>query len=151
MERIVDVLKAWQPYIESIESWEALAKDVTPKDTDCGPVYELPNPIDRPNESFAISDMREIALAEPHAHTNGETEIYFVLSGLGKTFVGKEKHELRKGVSVVIPPDTIHLTVPEDNLVLAVVNTPPFNPDNVVEPSDEQKAVAKTIAGLNND
>ena len=148
MADIKEVLDTWQPYVSEIESWQDLVKDVTPKDTECGPVYELPNPVDRPGESFAISDMREVAIAEPHAHTNGETEIYFVLSGLGKTFVGKERHELRKGVSVVIPPDTIHLTIPEDDLVLAVVNTPPFSPDNVVELSDEQKAVARRIAGL---
>ena len=58
---------------------------IHPKPTGCGPVYELKNPIERPNESFAIADMREIQVAEPHYHP--ETEIYFVLEGRGRMFI----------------------------------------------------------------
>lgn len=126
------VVEAWEPYIQSIDNWETLVKGVTPKDTTCGPAYELPNPIDRPNESFAIADMRDIAFAEPHYHINDETEIHFVLEGLGFTVVGGKERYVKKGDVIVTPPDTSHFTVPDKNLVIAVVNTPPFNHLNVV-------------------
>jgi len=65
--------------------WQEVVEGITPKDTYCSPVYEPKSPLDRPNESFAIADMREIKVAEPHYHTNGETETYFILSGSGLT------------------------------------------------------------------
>ncbi len=45
------------------------------------------------------------------------------------------------GVVVVIPPETAHFTLPKENLVLAVINTPPFNPNNVVLLEDSNASV----------
>lgn len=126
----------WTAYTNTISDWEALVEGVTPKQTDCGPVYDLPNPIHRPNDSFAIADMRKIEITGPHYHTNGEIEIYIVLTGLGRLFVGGEETELKPGVVSVTPLETTHFTIPTENLVLAVVNTPAFNPDNAVSVSD---------------
>ena len=74
------LVETWQEYLKTV-NWQELIKGVDPKQTDCGPVFELDNPLDRPSENLAIADMRGIALAGPHYHTGGESEIYFVLEG----------------------------------------------------------------------
>jgi hypothetical protein len=66
-----DAIGAWTQYLKTAPGWQELVKGITPKATDCGPVYELPSPIDRPNEGFAISDMRDISVAGPHYHATG--------------------------------------------------------------------------------
>lgn len=129
---IQEVIVAWKPYINSIADWKELVAGVTPKATGCGPVYELPNPLNRPNESFAIVDMRKIKSTEPHKHINGEAEIYFVIQGAGMVLVGDKKIAIAKGSIVVTPSETTHVTYPESDLVIACVNTPPFNPKNYV-------------------
>jgi len=134
-KEIEDVLAAWQPYVNAIEDWKGDVErlGLKPKETGCGPVYEFGNPLpERAPEEFAIADMRNILVAEPHYHPNGETEIYIILSGLGKVIVGGREIEVQKGSIVVTPPDTTHFTIPRDNLVLAVINTPSFNPANYV-------------------
>jgi mannose-6-phosphate isomerase-like protein (cupin superfamily) len=127
-----EVAKVWKTYLDNVTDWQKLVKGIAPKQTGCGPVYELSNPIVRPNESFAIADMRNLKFAEPHFHKGNETEIYIVLAGKGVTVVGGEEIELSRGVVVVTPPNTAHFTIPVDNLVLAVINTPPFDFTNNV-------------------
>jgi mannose-6-phosphate isomerase-like protein (cupin superfamily) len=142
---INEVVDVWQTYVDGIEDWQKVVNGLTAKDTQCGPVYDvIPNPPevgDRPDEGFAIADMRGVRVAEPHYHTNGETEIYIVISGLGKTIVKDQAFELEPGTVVVIPPETAHYTLPKENLVLGVVNTPPFNPANVVNLTESNSAV----------
>lgn len=125
-----DVIAAWQRYIAEMGDWQKVAEGVTPKQTYCGPVYEPASPLDRPNESFAISDMRAVKVAEPHYHAGGETEIYFILSGSGLSVVGGKELQINAGDVIVTPPNTAHFTVPKENLVLIVINTPSFNPAN---------------------
>lgn len=140
-EQMDSVVAAWKPFIDGIDDWTALVEGLEPKATGCGPVYEPANPIPgRGNESFAIADMRNVRVAEPHYHPNGETEIYMVLSGLGKIVVGGKQSEIEKGSVVITPPDTTHFTVPVRDLVLAVINTPSFDPANYkpITESDEQ-------------
>ncbi len=131
MTNIKTVLGAWKPYLDGV-NWKKLIKGVAPKQTGCGPVYELPNPIDQPHESFAIADMRKLKVAEPHYHANGETEIYFVLQGSGLVVVGHEERKVKRGSVIITPPDTAHFTIPASDLVLAVINTPPFKPENYI-------------------
>jgi mannose-6-phosphate isomerase-like protein (cupin superfamily) len=129
------VVTAWTDYIGLMDDWQVLVKGVAPKRTGCGLIYELDNPIsrpDRPGESFAIADMRGLAVAEPHYHRGGETEIYVVITGTGWVLVGETKEQLTPGSVVVTPSGTGHATFPEENLVLAVINTPPFKADNYV-------------------
>ncbi len=132
---IQKVLDVWQPYVDSIDDWQVIVGDIKPVATGCGPVYEVPNPLDRSNESFAIADMRSIEYAQPHFHANDETEIYFVLQGRGQVVVGYEVLSVEKGNTVVTPSGTAHYTIPnqKEGLVLAVVNTPPFNPENNID------------------
>jgi len=132
MTDIKAVLDAWKPYLHAVQEWEKLVQGVEPKATGCGPVYELPNPINRPNESFAIADMTNLKAAEPHYHANGETEIYYVLQGSGLVVVGRKEHQVQRDSMIVTQPDTAHFTIPITDLVLAVINTPPFKPENYI-------------------
>lgn len=142
---IEEVVAAWQAYVDAIQDWQALVSGIAPKSTPCGPIYDIiPNPpemSDRTNEGFAICDMRELSIAGPHYHTNGEIEIYLVISGTGTTYVAGEPQELKPGVAIVTLPETAHFTVPGKDLVLAVINTPPFNPNNVVDITESDPRV----------
>jgi mannose-6-phosphate isomerase-like protein (cupin superfamily) len=122
------MITVWAEYLDSIDDWQMLVKGVEPKRTGCGLIYELDNPIDRfdrpdqpgePGESFAIADMRGLAVTEPHYHANGETEIYVVITGTGSVLLGKDLQKLEPGSIIITPPDTGHATFPEENLVLA--------------------------------
>jgi mannose-6-phosphate isomerase-like protein (cupin superfamily) len=127
---IEELIAAWQQYMITMGDWQKVVEGTIPKETGCGPVYEPINPLKRPNESFAVADMREVKAAEPHYHTNGETESYFIISGSGVTVVGGEKLKIQKDDVIVTPPDTAHFTIPEQNLVMLVINMPPFNLKN---------------------
>lgn len=140
-KQMEEVVAAWKPYLDAVEDWHQVVEGVEPKPTGCGPVYELPNPVNRPNESFAIADMRELEVTEPHYHANGETEIYVVLQGLGTIVVGMKEQRIEKGSVIVTPPDTTHFTIPDSDLVLAVINTPPFKPENYVVVSETDHKV----------
>jgi mannose-6-phosphate isomerase-like protein (cupin superfamily) len=128
--QIEELITAWQQFISKIDDWRELVEGVVPKQTFCGPVYEPTSPLSRPNESFAIADMRQVKVAEPHYHANGETEVYFVLSGTALTVVGGKELQIKAGDVIVTPPETAHFTIPKGDLVLVVINTPPFNPEN---------------------
>jgi mannose-6-phosphate isomerase-like protein (cupin superfamily) len=148
MADIQETVAAWEGYLRTIDDWHKLIDGIEPKIGGCGLVYEIPNPIDRPNESFAIADMRELDVSEPHRHINGEVEIYTVLQGIGKIAVGTDIYELKPGVTIVTPPDTMHITIPTGNLVLAVVNTPPFNADNYIAMTENDPVVADALQKL---
>jgi len=139
---IKPLIDAWQPYVAAVEDWQTLVEGVEPKATGCGPVYELDNPIGRSDESFAVADMRGIEFAQPHYHANGEVEVYFVLHGLGRVVVGNEILQVEKGSVVVTPSGTVHYALPdkEQGLVLAVVNTPPFELANNIDVSETDPA-----------
>lgn len=138
---IDELITAWQQYVSTLDNWQELIQGVTPKQTYCGPVYEPNSPLNRPNESFAIADMRNVKVAEPHYHTNGETEIYFIISGSGLTVVGNEELQVKAGDVIVTPPETVHFTIPRENLVLIVINTPPFNPNNNIHVDEAEQEV----------
>lgn len=120
----------WQRHISSID-YHALIKNTVPRISGCGLIYELKHSFNDTNVSLAITDMRFVHYAEPHYHPI-ETEIYIVLRGSGLIVVGNKEHIAQKDSVVVIPPDTAHFTIPETNLMLAVVNIPAFNPENYI-------------------
>lgn len=148
MADMSEVVGAWKAYLDTAPDWRELVEGIEPKNGGCGLVYELPNPIDRPGESFAIADMSGLDISEPHYHANGETEIYIVLQGMGRIAVGTEFHDLAIGLTIITPPNTIHCTKPADDLVLAVINTPPFEMDNYITLSETDEAVAKMLVQL---
>lgn len=125
------LIAAWQNYLDQPDSWQGRIKDVTPRKTGCGLVYELGNPLDRPDEDLAIVDMRLLAYTEPHCH-NISSEIYFVLQGEGYVVVGADQHLIQQKSVVVVPVRLGHFIIPHHDLVEAVVNTPPFSPDDYI-------------------
>ncbi|HSW99172.1 MAG TPA: cupin domain-containing protein [Candidatus Saccharimonadales bacterium] len=130
---IDDLVAAWRGYCAGITDWQALVRGTVPKQTGCGSVYELPNPLkNRLHESFAICDMRNIKVAEPHYHPADNWEFYFVLSGTARVFVGGQAHDAKKGDAIIIPPDTAHYTIPGADFVVAAVNNPPFRPESYI-------------------
>ena len=135
-----EIILAWQIYLNTVSNWKNLVNGIDPKITGCGFIYELSNPIYRPNESFAIADMSNLAFAEPHYHP--ETEIYFILQGSGLIVIGGQERTVQKGSVVIIPSNIAHFTIPENNLVIAVVNTPPFKPENYY-PLTQENAIVK--------
>ncbi len=123
---ITQTINAWQTYMNTKTNWRELVGDVVPKHTGNGAIYELPNFLNRPNESFAVCDMRELLISEPHYHPDNDIEIYFVLEGSARVVVGNNEHCVNKGDVVIIPSNTAHFTIPNDEFVMGIVNTPPF-------------------------
>ncbi|MBS0649115.1 MAG: cupin domain-containing protein [Verrucomicrobia bacterium] len=134
------LLSGWQSHLNTAGEWQDLIRGITPRQTGCGLIYELVNPVGRPLESFAIADMRGLKVAEPHYH-HLETEVYFILQGSGLFVVGGKEQFLEKGSFLVIPPETAHYVLPKEDLILAVINTPPFKVENVVPLSEENSRV----------
>lgn len=134
-----EIVKKWNNFLHSIRDWQVLTKNIEPKECGCGLVYEIPNPIPAENESFAIADMSNLAFSEPHYHL--ETEIYFILQGSGLVVVGGQEIAVQKGSVVIIASNIAHFTIPEKDLVMAVVNTPPFNVDHYYALSGHNLAV----------
>lgn len=131
--RFRELINAWSAYLNNREfDWQKAVVGLTPKQSGCGQIYELGNPLGRANEDLAIADMRNLDLSDPHYHLNDETEIYIVIQGTATVVVGNELREVGPADVVVTPPGVAHYVVPHDQLVLGVVNTPPFNPDNYV-------------------
>lgn len=146
MQEVVDV---WGEYLATLSNWKNLVAGIKPKVGGCGLVYELTNPIDRPGESFAIADMSQLELSEPHKHINGEIEIYFVLQGIGKIAIeGKEVSPLVPGTSIITESGKFHIVLPGKDLVLAVVNTPPFDVNNYEVVGSQEPEVAAAINEL---
>jgi len=132
MVNLEEVQNVWGAFIANIEDWQQLVRDIVPKPSGCGPIYEFTeNPIaGRPNEDFCIADMRDLAITEPHYHPRDAYEVYFVIQGTGHLVVGDEVDRLvTAGDVVVMTPEHVHYTKPLGNLVIAVVNTPPFRPE----------------------
>lgn len=134
------IIAAWQEFLKN-RDWRELIAGVEPKPTGCGPVYELPNYLERADESFAIADMRGLKFAEPHYHSGGETEVYVVLQGSALVVVGGKERRVSPGDAVIIPPDTAHFTIPGSDYVIAAINTPPLRPENYIPLKDSNPTV----------
>ncbi len=123
---INQMIIAWQTYIHTKANWHELVNSVVPKYTGNGAIYELPNFLNRPNESFAVCDMRELLFSEPHYHPDNDIEIYFVLEGSALVVVGNNEQHAHKGDVIIIPSNTAHFTIPNNEFIMAIVNTPLF-------------------------
>jgi len=126
---VESIVTRWQTYARDIPNWQSLVEGITPRKTGCGLVYELANPFAGCGESFAIVDMRNIKISEPHYHGEPEVEIYIALQGAGLVVVGGKEHKLSQRSPVIIPPNKAHFVIPDD-LVIAVINVPCFKPGN---------------------
>ncbi len=126
---ISHTISMWQDYAYS-QDWRTIIKGIVPKECGCGLVYELPHPLNRATESFAIADMSNLAFSEPHYHL--DTEIYIILQGTGIVVVGGQEHSVSKDSIIVTPAHTAHFVIPEKDLVMAVINIPAFNIQNYI-------------------
>ena len=132
------LINAWGSFLASAH-WPVLIKEVAPRIGCNGAVYELPNYLNRPDESFAIVDMRCLGISEPHYHV--EVEVYFILQGACIVILGGTEHSLFAGDHLVIPSNIAHFVVPEPDCVLAAINTPPFNMDHYIVVNKTDPAV----------
>lgn len=131
--KVQESLEAWTRYVQSVGDWQKLIAGVEPVASGCGPIYELKSPLGRPGEEFAIADMRAIDFAEPHYHPRGNWEIYIVFEGKATVILGGKKYLISKDMSLIIPPETAHFTLPDQDCVIAAINIPPFKPENYVK------------------
>ncbi len=66
--------------------------------------------------------------SEAHYHTR-LTEVYVVVAGSGEIELDSQRHPLREGTVVLIPPGTRHRAVPGPaGLTIVNVVRPPFDP-----------------------
>jgi len=130
----------WQQFLKQ-HNWRTLIKDVTPKHSGCGIVYDLPPLPDHPNESLAIADMRHLFISEPHYHPAGNPEIYFVLQGSGRMMLGNQERTLQGGDIITIPPLTAHYVIPHAQLIIGAVISPPFMPEHYIALTHTNHAV----------
>jgi mannose-6-phosphate isomerase-like protein (cupin superfamily) len=129
-DAVAAMVTAWKQFVYEIKDWQELVKPYKAHHVACGIVYELPNFLSRPHEDFAIVDMRTILFAEPHYHPEGVVEVYMVLQGGATIVVGTHEYRVGPGDVVVIPSLTAHFTIPNSNFVIAVINTPPYRPED---------------------
>lgn len=121
----------WRYFIKQLK-WEDVIKNVIPRESGCGLVYEIEATRGLPAGDFAIVDMRNIHVSEPHYHCNGEIEIYFVLAGTALIVVSGIEYQVKTGDVIIIEPNKAHFTIPDKNFVIAAVNIPSFNPENYI-------------------
>jgi mannose-6-phosphate isomerase-like protein (cupin superfamily) len=138
-----DRIAAWQAFLSKPEnSWQQVVAHKPSRNSNCGVVYELENFLNDPNEGFAIVDMRNLAFAEPHYHLHDEVEIYIVLQGTACVVVGKEERYVVVGDVIVTLAGTAHYVIPDDQFVIAVINTPPFDPKKYVQLTQTNESVS---------
>ena len=133
-----ELIAAWQDFFNK-SHWQDLIKGYPPIHGNCGIVYELPNFLNRSNEGLAIVDMCQLDFAEPHYHP--DLEVYFVLQGEAQVVVGNEKYSVKEGDVVVIPPFKAHYTIPNDECVIACINTPPYTPESYIPLKESNASV----------
>jgi mannose-6-phosphate isomerase-like protein (cupin superfamily) len=124
-------IKIYQTFLAN-HDWQDLVQGRTPEICGCGKVYNLSNLLNRPNEDLAIADMRDLHHSEPHYHPAHNFEIYLILQGSGLVIVGDQEYQAKTGDAIVIPPLKAHYVIPDHQLVIAVVNTPPFAIENYI-------------------
>jgi mannose-6-phosphate isomerase-like protein (cupin superfamily) len=82
------------------------------------------------SEKNQVASMHVVEISKdsrPHYHKK-MTEIYYVLEGEGYLEIDKDKIPLKPGVSVLIPPHSLHRAV--GKLKLINVPVPTFDPED---------------------
>lgn len=138
MHIFTELIAVWSIYFAQCDLQEIM-RTHTPITTGCGIVYELPNVLNRADESCAIVDMRNIAWTEPHYHV--ETEIYFVLQGNGRIVIDRHEQAIASGDVIVVPSNKAHFVIPGNDLIIGVINTPPFNAEHYIPLTESNSAV----------
>jgi mannose-6-phosphate isomerase-like protein (cupin superfamily) len=137
-QEIPEIVNAWQNYFDT-QSWQELIAGKTPFIGGCGSVYALSNALNRPGESIAIADMRNIAITQPHYHPG--LEIYLILQGTALVTVGHETRAVKAGDVVIIPPFKAHYSIPDSECVLACINSPAYTPESYIPLTESNSSV----------
>lgn len=134
-----EIILVWGTYFSQQCNLQEIMETYKPIRSGCGIVYELPNALNRPNESCALVDMRTIAWTEPHYHP--ETEIYFILQGNGLLVIAGIVQKITISDIIVIPSNKAHFIIPGNDLIIGVINTPPFNAENYIPLTESNNIV----------
>lgn len=127
---LYEPLSKWLRYLELID-WRSILHKIKPITTPNGLIYELGKQLGLPG-TLALCDMSSIEYAPPHYHGEPETEVYVALEGSGTFVAGYAEYQLEKGMVIPVPPNTAHFTIPDDQLILALITFPAFNPNNLI-------------------
>ena len=66
--------------------------------------------------------------------------MYFVLQGHALVVAGGKEHRVGPGDHVVMRPGMAHFAIPHEDVVLGVVNTPPFQPEQYIVVTEDDPA-----------
>ena len=81
-----------------------------------------------------MSIAHDVLSGKAVSHYHKQTrEVYYVITGEAKLYLGSDEHTIRAGDSVPIPVDTYHHLETEKGktIELLVINSPPWRPDDV--------------------
>lgn len=134
-----ELILIWGAYFSYRCNLQEIMHTYMPIKSGCGLVYELPNCLNRPNESCAVVDMRTITWTEPHYHP--ETEVYSVLQGSGILVIADVEQKISPGDIIVVPSNKAHFIIPDNDLIIGVINTPPFNAENYIPLTESNSMV----------
>lgn len=96
--------------------------EVEPVPCPCGQSVRLLTSADDVPSGLHITTLRN---AQKHYHQR-TTEVYYVLEGEGELELGEQRHAVRPGHVVFIPPGVPHRAIGQ--LRCLIVCTPPFDP-----------------------
>lgn len=93
----------------------------------CGTAYRGLVQPDNRLCSFHITEIS--ANARTHYHRE-HTEVYYFLEGSGELELNGEKHPVKEGMAVLIPPHVRHRAIVEEGQAMKIINVvmPPFDP-----------------------
>ena len=112
-------------------------EDASPKERSaCGWRHRLISREDAGTGAAAWAHAVDIDGARPHYHKRG-TELYYVLEGEGAVLLDGERHPVKKGSIVHIPPGVVHAA--EGRMRVLVVGIPDIAEDDLFF-ADETKA-----------
>lgn len=95
----------------------------------CGTIKELYS-----SRDLSLSIATITGKSTPHMHKRME-EIYFVIKGSGRIFIGDESKIIKEGDLIVIPKNKFHYVQTEDNETIEVIvaTHPGFDKNDVIE------------------
>ncbi|MGH7494896.1 MAG: cupin domain-containing protein [bacterium] len=87
---------------------------------------------DRADISYSLA----VAYVEPgkstYRHALRQTEVYYLIQGIGRMHIGEEVREVQIGDAIYIPPDQPQWieNIGENNLVFAAMVSPPWRAED---------------------
>ncbi len=93
-------------------------------------IREIIHPNNTPGTRQSLAEARVAPLSSTskHLHKRSE-EIYYVLKGRGRMYLGGEEFNVKENDGIVIPPGTEHFieNLAQEELVLLCCSVPPYS------------------------